>query len=47
MPTLAWVALGVVAVVCIDQASKAMLLSRIEAWIGRFESAKASGCITS
>ena len=29
MPTLAWVALTVVAVVCIDQASKAMLLRRL------------------
>ena len=29
MPTLAWVVLAVVAVVCIDQASKALLLSRM------------------
>jgi signal peptidase II len=29
MPTFAWVVLGVVAVVCIDQACKALLLSRL------------------
>jgi signal peptidase II len=29
MPALAWIAVGVVSVTCIDQASKAMLLSRL------------------
>ena len=45
MPTLAWVVLTVVSVVCIDQASKAMLLSRLS--LNRsVRLAEASGCVT-